>query len=150
MPQKGDIDPNVEKVIEYFRDKKEQSYEKRTNNQQVPWVRPPDWDGDLQTTDSWKALHDAFNTDKAEEDFKSAFEADSPGNSSDGILLSLQIDYLAQMERAYRARVGQSMPRALSHLSTREKGHGQQFGALKGMALEYFKKIKKQGTEGST
>lgn len=150
MPQKGDIDPNVEKVIEHFRSKKEENYEKRTTNEQVPWIRPPGWNGDLQTTDSWKAVHDAFNTDDAEEKFKAAFEASNPGNSSDGILLSLQIDYLAQMERAFRARVGQSLPRTLAHLSTREKGHGQQFGALKGMALEYFKKIKKQGTEGTS
>lgn len=149
MPQKGDVDPNVEKVIEYLRSKKEQNYAKRTNNEQVQWLRPPDWDADLQTTEAWKALHAAFNTDKAEEQFNEAFDPESPGNSSDGILLSLQIDYMAQMERAYRARLGQSLPRSLAHLSSREKGHGQQFGALKGMALEYFKKIKKQGSEGT-
>jgi hypothetical protein len=147
--QKGDIDPNVEKVIEHLRSEKEKNYEKRTNNGQVNWLRPPDWDADLQTVEAWQALHAAFNTDKAEEWLNLAFEKDDPGNSCDGILLTLQINYMAQMERAYRARVGHSVPRALAHVSTREKGHGQQFGALKGLALEYFKKIKKQGSQGT-
>ena len=77
-----------------------------------------------------------------------AYQPGSPGNTSDGVVLSLQIDYAAQAERAFRARTTQTFPRALAHLSTREKGHGQDTGAFTGQALNYFTAIIKQGSEG--
>ena len=152
MPQKTtSVDENLSKVVDHFRSLKEQSYQSRTNNDAVPWVRPPvgDWDGDLQTKQGLIDLHAAFNTDQAEEFLKKTFTDSKPGNSSDGMVNLLQIEYAAQMERAYRAR-HQSMPRALAHYATREKGHGTQTGALSGASIEYFLLLIKQGTEAGS
>ena len=153
MPQKGIVDPNLEKLIRDMASHNERAYTSRTDNNAVPFMRPAvsedtEWDGDIQTKSGLKDIHRAFNTDVAEDALISAFTPKDPGNSSDGIVLSLQIDYAAQAERAFRARHTQSFPRALAHYSTREKGHGQAEGALTGQALDYFTHIIKQGSEG--
>jgi hypothetical protein len=150
MAQKGLVDPHLEIMLQHFTKSKKESYSKRTTNDAVPWFRPPleGWDGDLQTEEGLITIHDAFNTDKAEAALIEAYQPGSPGNTSDGVVLSLQIDYAAQAERAFRARTTQTFPRALAHLSTREKGHGQDTGAFTGQALNYFTAIIKQGSEG--
>lgn len=146
MAQAAVLDENLDALISHFKQLNEQAYEKRTNNEGVEWFRPEigDWDGDLQTEEGLKGIHKAFNTDEAEEALIDAFKPEG-GNSSDGIALSLQIDYAAQAERAFRARVSQSFPRALAHYSAREKGHGQDKGALKGALIEYINLIISQG-----
>jgi hypothetical protein len=153
MGQKALVDPNLDSLIRHLSQQKVQSSVSRANNRGVPWMRPKlddsDWDGSLQTEGALIDIHDAFNTDKAEEALIEAFDASDPGNSSDGIVLSLQIDYAAQAERAFRARTTQSFTRSLAHTSARDKGHGQQSGALVGQALDYFTHIIKQGSEGS-
>lgn len=149
MPQKTkNVDPNLETVVNHFKDLKNEAYTKRTNNEAVPWVRPPtgEWDGDLQSEAGLIALHKAFNTDEAEENLKKTYSDKEAGNSSDTIVNLLMIEYAAQAERAYRAR-HQTMPRALAHFAVREKGHGRESGALRGAALEYFTLLIKQGTE---
>jgi hypothetical protein len=120
MAQKGLVDPHLEIMLQHFTKSKKESYSKRTTNDAVPWFRPPleGWDGDLQTEEGLITIHD------------------------------VQIDYAAQAERAFRARTTQTFPRALAHLSTREKGHGQDTGAFTGQALNYFTAIIKQGSEG--
>ena len=146
MAQQALIDPNFQKLISHLQEIKNGAYAKRTTNEAVEWVRPPleDWSGDLQTEGGLKQLHSAFQTDTAEEALIKSFEPDN-GNSSDGIALSLQIDYAAQAERAYRARVYQPFHRSLAHFSAREKGHGQQTGALHGSTIDYINLIIKQG-----
>ena len=151
MPQKTkNVDPNLEAVVDHFKTLKNESYLKRTDNDAVPWVRPPTgaWDGDLQSKAGLVALHDAFNTDEAEENLKNTYSDEEPGNSSDTIVNLLMIEYAAQAERAFRAR-HQTMPRALAHLAVREKGHGRESGALRGAALEYFTLLIKQGIESA-
>lgn len=146
MAQAAILDANLDALISHFKQLNEQAYGKRTNNEGVEWFRPEigEWDGDLQTEEGLKGIHKAFNTDEAEEALIEAFKPES-GNSSDGIALSLQIDYAAQAERAYRARVSQTFPRSLAHYSAREKGHGQDKGALKGALIEYINLIISQG-----
>lgn len=146
MAQQALIDPNFQKLITHLQGIKNGAYSKRTTNEAVEWVRPPldGWSGDLQTEGGLKQLHEAFQTDKAEDALIKSFEPDN-GNSSDGIALSLQIDYAAQAERAYRARVYQPFHRSLAHLAAREKGHGQQTGALHGTTIDYINLIIKQG-----
>lgn len=107
------------------------------------------WEGGLQTEEDLINIHSAFETDTAEEKLIEAFNPKDSGNSSDGILLPLQIDYMAQAERAYRSRATHTFPRTLAHLSTREKGHGQQTGVFLGQALDYFVLILKQGASST-
>lgn len=145
---KAELDENLNKVLNHFASLKQNSFEKRTNNQQVEWVRPPKesgWNGDLQTEQGLIDLHKAFNTDKAEEKLIEACNPDEPGTSSDGIALTLQIEYMMQAERAYRARVYQPFHRSLAHLATREKGHGQDTGPFLGQVIEYINLLIKRG-----
>ena len=152
MPQKTtEVDPNLQKLVEHLTAKKKESSELRTTNEAVPWMRPPldsaGWDGDLQTEQGLIDLHEAFNTDEAEEKLADAFDpGGAPGNSSDGIVLTLMLDYAAQAERALRAR-HQTFPRAIAHYANREKGHGRDKGPLMGASSGYFTSIIKQGTE---
>jgi hypothetical protein len=103
------------------------------------------WEGSLQTEADLIAIHSAFETQIAEKRLISAYDPSDPGNSSDGILLSLQIDYMAQAERAYRSRATHTFPRTLAHIATREKGHSQPTGVFLGQALDYFILLLKQG-----
>lgn len=105
------------------------------------------WEGDLLTAQDLIKMHSAFETDKAEQKLIETYTEGDSGNSSDGIVLSLQIDYLAQAERAYRSRTTHTFPRMLAHLSTREKGHGQPTGVFLGQALDYFMLLLKQGAD---
>lgn len=107
------------------------------------------WEGGLQTEEDLIKIHTAFETDIAEGKLIEAFNPDDSGNSSDGIVLPLQIDYMAQAERAYRSRATHTFPRTLAHLSTREKGHGQQTGVFLGQALDYFVLLLKQGASST-
>lgn len=149
--QKGLIDSNLQKALQHFAQEKKQAYDQRiANGEPVPWFRAPlgEWDGDLQTEAGLKAIHKSYNTDDAEAALIVAYNPGAPGNTSDGILLSLQIDYMAQAERAFRARTTQSFPRALAHVAAREKGHGEQKGVFLGQALDYFILLLKQGAGG--
>lgn len=103
------------------------------------------WEGGLLTEQDLIKIHTAFETNIAEEKLIEAFNPKDSGNSADGIVLPLQIDYLAQAERAYRSRATHSFPRSLAHISTREKGHGQPTGVFLGQALDYFILLLKQG-----
>jgi hypothetical protein len=107
------------------------------------------WEGGLQTEQNLIDIHTAFETDTAEGKLIEAFNPNDSGNSSDGIVLPLQIDYMAQAERAYRSRATHTFPRTLAHLSTREKGHGQQTGVFLGQALDYFVLLLKQGASST-
>ena len=153
MGQTALVDPNLDALIRHLAHQKLRASFLRASNAPVPWLRPKlddsDWDGSLQTEEALVDVHDAFNTDKAEQALVDAFDPKILGNSSDGIVLSLQIDYAAQAERAFRARTTQSFTRSLAHASARDKGHGQPAGALIGMALDYFTHIIKQGSSGS-
>lgn len=103
------------------------------------------WDGSLRTKEDLIAMHAAFETQVAEEKLMATYDASDPGNSSDGILLPLQIDYMAQAERAYRSRATHTFPRTLAHLASRENGHSQPTGVFLGQALDYFILLLKQG-----
>lgn len=153
MGQKALVDPQLDALIRHLAQKKQQASVLRTANQAVPWLRPKlddsGWDGDLQSETGLIAMHEPFNTDKAEQALIDTCDPANPGNSADGIVLSLQIDYAAQAERAFRARTTHSFTRSVAHLTAREKGHGQPTGALIGQALDYFTHIIKQGSAGS-
>jgi hypothetical protein len=147
--QKAVIDKNLQKVIEHFAKLKGEAYSQRTVSDAVPWFRPAvgdEWEGALQTEEDMIAIHKAFQTDEAEEKLIEAYTPGNAGNVGDGVVLPLQIDYMMQAERAYRARVSQSFPRAVAHVASRERGHGQPNGVFLGQALKYFTTLLKQGS----
>lgn len=146
MAQKGLIDQNLQALLLHLRDLKEANAEARSRGGQVTHLRPTveHWDGDLASKTGWINLHKAFNTDMAETALIDAHTADDPGNSGDDIALTLQLDYAAQMERAYRARATMPFPRMLAHVTGRERGHANQRGVLAYGLLRYVDSILKQ------
>ena len=148
MAQKGVIDDNLQEVLQAFAAAKVQAAEGRKFNSAIPLFRPPlnSWTGGMQTAQALTDIHKSFNTDMAENALISAFNPEDPGTNADSILLSLQIDYMAQAERAYRARVAQGFIRSLAHVTARENAHGQPRGIFLGQTLNYFIDLFKQGS----
>lgn len=143
MPQQGIIDDNLRNVLLHLRRLKETNAEARCRGKQVVNLRPDttEWSGDLASLQGVIDIHKAFNADKAEEALIRTHNVDSPGNAGDDIALPLQIDYAAQMERAYRARAAMPFPRMLSHVAGRERGHGLPRGILAFGLLRYAESV---------
>jgi len=149
VAQKGLIDSNLRDVLLHFRELKETNAAARQRSEQVKNLRP-DASGsamDLATRAGWVAIHDAFNTDQAETALIKAHDASDPGNAGDDIALPLQIDYAAQMERAYRSRTTMPFPRMLAHVAGRERGHADQRGVLAFGLLRYAENVLKQASD---
>lgn len=140
------MDSHLQAVLEHIRDQKAQQHLARIRGEQVKDTRPKpaDWDGDLATTAGLVALHKAFSTEQAEKELIEAHSTENPGNTGDDIALSLQIDYAAQMERAYRAKTSMPFPRMLAHVAGRELGHGDPVGVIAFGLIEYVQRIVKQ------
>jgi hypothetical protein len=148
--QKSIVDSNFETVINEFSDKKKEAYDQLTANKVIQWFRPPlgAWSGGLQTEEDLKAIHTAFQTDEAEEALIDTLKPGEPGVNGDLITLPLQIDYMAQAERAFRSRHTQTFPRAIAHIAARSKGHGNDTtGVFKGQVLGYIKNIMKKSAK---
>lgn len=148
MPQKAKIDSNFEAVLKELARKKREAGDRLNANRVVPWFRPTvnssGWAGGLQSNEDLVQLHRVFNTDEAEEALIDAYQPDpkKSGNTGDNIVLPLQIDYMAQAERAFRARHSQGFPRAIAHLTARSKGHGnEKKGIFNAQVLDYIKRI---------
>lgn len=143
MGQKGQLDSHLQAVLERIREQKEQQAIARSRGEQVKDTRPKaaDWNGDLATTTGLIDMHKAFNTDQAEKELIEAHKVEDPGNTGDDIALTLQIDYAAQMERAYRAKSAMPFPRMLSHVAGREAGHGDAVGVIAFGLTEYAQRI---------
>lgn len=143
MPQHGIIDDNLRNVLLHLRQLKADNAEARSRSEQVANLRPDTsvWSGDLASQQGFIEIHKAFNTDKAEEALIRTHDATNPGNAGDDIALPLQIDYAAQMERAYRARTTMPFPRMLAHVTARERGHGMPRGILAFGLLRYAESV---------
>jgi hypothetical protein len=149
MAQQSLIDPNLSKVLVQLAKLKKKAAQARRQNKPVGWLRPAVdiANIDITTLNGLKGLRAVFNTDKAEEALIKAATPGSIGNSSDMIVLPSQIDYMQQLERAYRARY-QTFPRAVAHLAGRELGHGSDNGVIAGLPIRYFTDLISQGATG--
>jgi hypothetical protein len=150
MSQQGLIDPNVSKVLEHLGTLKKEAALARSENRPVKWLRPATNGASVNfnTDAGLRAIHDLFNTDKAEDALIRATTPGSIGNSADGVALTLQIDYMQQLERAYRARF-QTFPRSVAHATGRETGHGRPNGPIRGQTIRYFTELLQQGADGA-
>ena len=70
-------------------------------------------------------------------------DAESPGNVGDLINTNTQIEYLAMVERAFRARHTMSFPRGVAHASARRHGQGGDKGPLKFSVMKYLEDLQK-------
>jgi len=141
---KADVDPNFETQVKELQQQNQQLVPEALKGAQPKWLMPKKegWSGDLF---DWEGMHKAFNRDKSNEDFKKAIEdAKSPGTTGDLAVTTTQIDILAVMERAFRARHTMGRPRAFAHAMARRKGHGNDKGPLVQCQLEYVRGLVKE------
>lgn len=99
----------------------------KSPSQTRPWQVPPAsaWDGDLTAVDQ---LEKAFDRAEIEENHAEVIgDLESPGTAGDVISLKLQNDYVAAMERAFRARHATPV-RCMAHAAGRRAGHGHSAG----------------------
>lgn len=140
-----DIDPVYNEQVVRLRTLADEEQKARIKTDQSAWMIPElkDWDGNLF---DWEGMAEAFKREKANEQFEDAHkEGTAPGVGADSIVTTLQVDYLAIMERAFRARHLSRRPRTIIHAMGRKRGHGHNEGTLTQSALEFIHNTIKQG-----
>lgn len=143
---KVNIDPVFEDQVRNLQQKAAAEAAARLAGGQVPWMTPKlgegedDYDGDLF---DFEGMAQPFNREGPNQQAVEAMTAENPGVSGDFILASIQVDYLACMERAYRMRHTMRRPRALAHTTARKRGHGHERGPLVQSVLEYARGVEK-------
>jgi hypothetical protein len=150
MPQKAVIDEKLLKMFEELQ-REAQSFESQATLgiASAPFSPWGDEDpADLQIAGSADApLSEAFRLQQAEDALIAAYNVESPGNTGDNLVLTTQLDYVAQMERAYRARHLQSFPRMIAHTVNRKKLHADPVGLFGGQVLGLLTTMLEQGAE---
>lgn len=122
---KGNIDPLFLKQLEELREHTDKQATAAISSDARVWQIPTD-----QTTDmrNIAGLKTGFDRDTIGQNFSSLIEdGGSPGTAGDVVAVKTQSDYVAMLERAYRARHA-GVIRCLAHAAARRKGHGNSAG----------------------
>ncbi len=94
-------------------------------------------------------MDQAFDREAINQNFAELFAAsDNAGTIGDATSLKLQGDYVAVVERAYRARVATPL-RCMAHAAARRAGHGHAAGVFTGGVLQYAQDAIKAGQIGA-
>lgn len=102
-----------------------------------PIVDRNKWDGDLFNLED---ISKAFSREELDEDFLKVIDPANPGVIGDLVSISLQGDWLATQERAFRAR-HQTPVRAWMHAAGRRRGHGHDAGVIRQGLLRYVENL---------
>ena len=121
----------------------ETEQEDRRQSKQCQWQMPPkkDWSGNLF---KWSELDTPFDSEDPNQELIDVVAAsENPGNAGDLINTNSQIEYLAMMERAFRARHTMTFSRGVAHCSARRHGQSKEGGPLKRSVLKYLEDLQK-------
>lgn len=141
-----DVDPNFQRQVQACRTSAAQEAETRQTGNASQTMAPVnnDWSGDLF---DWDGIHQAFHRDRANSQMIEAMQdSRDSGVVGDLIAATMQIETLAVMERAYRARHTMRFPRAVAHALGRKYGHGHVQGAFSRGMLEYVRGLIKESS----
>jgi hypothetical protein len=139
---KVNMDPKFQDRLNDLRDHAKKESDDRKLGNQVKWFRPKDWDGDLF---QWQQIEDPFKRDQANNEGVDAIKSPkAPGVTGDVVAASTMIETLSLQERAFRVRHTMRRPRAVAHMLSRKKGHGDPKGAFQQNGIEYINQILKQ------
>jgi hypothetical protein len=146
-----EVDPNVEGQIRQLRERAKEEAEARKGGTQTQWLMPTlegEWDGDLFDIEG---ISESFNRDGANDKFEEATkDAEDSGVVGDLVSATLQVDFMACMERAFRQRHTMRRPRTFAHMAARRQGHGNERGTLTQTNLEFIRNIIKQSQAQSS
>ena len=121
---RSDVDPVLSQQIDALQTQAKAEALARLQGNQSQWMMPAPlkWDGDLTDFEGMAAMFDRTQANAWFEDATTS--GDSPGDTGDLIVTTTMIDYLACMERAFRARHTMGRTRAMCHAMARKAGHG--------------------------
>lgn len=144
---KADVDPNLHAQVKELQKQQAANAEARANGNAGKWLMPKlgEWDGDLF---DWEGMAEPFDRSASNDAFAEAVNPASPGTTGDVVVIGLQVDLLATMERAFRSRHLMSRPRAAALAAGREAGHGHDAGPLVQSLLEHVRQIVKESKGG--
>lgn len=133
------VDPNLEIQLKSLETQANAEQQAVLQGNQAQWMMPVlvNWSGDLF---DFTGMHSPFNRDQSNNWFVDAIsDPDNPGTTGDLVLTTLQVDWMACAERAFRARHTMRRPRAVAHAMGRKAGHGDDKGPLVQCVLEYLR-----------
>jgi hypothetical protein len=148
---KADMDAKFETLLRDLADQAGIEAVVRVVGGQVKWMMPDDsesgWPGDLFLLEE---LGTPFDREAINDMFRDVIaDPHKPGTSGDVVLTTTQIEYLAVMERAFRARHTMRRPRATVHAMGRKAVHGDPGGTFYRGVLDYLTGVKKMAGGGS-
>ena len=112
---------------------------------QRPWqtgAEGTDWPGDPLDI---PGIADAFNRDEIGGNYAECLsDPTSPGTTGDAQALTLQSDWLAMQERAFRVRHETSVRSAI-HAAARRRGHAHEKGVVAVGVVKYVEDLIKRG-----
>lgn len=135
----GKLKSLIDDLVTQF---KEESSQRKTNDG-VKWTMPPKsgWDGDIF---KWNQMDKPFDSKQPNQELtQTVSSGKSPGRTGDLINTNTSIDYLAAMERAFRARHTMTFPRNVAHATARIHGLSKDKGPLKLAVMKYLEDLQK-------
>lgn len=144
MPTKARVIAAFEKRIVDLQEHAGVEAEARKQGNPVPWFRPTGATVDPFDTQS---LEDGFDRTEANEDFNRVVNLADPGTTGDLIAVVTMVDYLATMQRAFRARHTASRARTAAQSAARKQGHGSTRGVFNQLPLEYVRNVLRRAAE---
>lgn len=139
---KVNMDPKFQDRLQEMKQHSKKEKDKRKTGDQVPWYRPKDWDGDLF---KWQEFEEPFKREQANNEGVDAIKTpESPGVTGDLVAAVTMIEMLSIMERAFRVRHTMRRPRAVAHMLSRKKTHGEAKGVFVRNGTEYINQVMKQ------
>jgi len=132
---KVDMDPVFQRQLERVQQLcQEQEQQLRTGGQ-IRWMRPTGWNGNPF---DHTGMATPFDRSKSNNDAVRAIESpNTPGVVQDIINACTMVDYLAVMERSFRARMTMNRSRRFAHLAGTRHGQGSSLGVFKECGIEF-------------
>ncbi len=142
---KAKVHPVFRENAEQLRADAENVEQALLNRAQRKWQILPlrDWNGDpLDVPD----ISGKFDRAEIHENYTECLsDPESPGTTADTQALTLQNDWVAMQERAFRTRHATSVRSAL-HAAGRRKGHAHEQGVIQTGLVKYIQDVIKRGS----
>lgn len=146
VTQKGTIHDRFRLQAAALQKEASQISDATLGNVQRPWQigdEAEGWDGDPLNIGGTTIAFDRAEIGQAYASCLS--DPGSPGTTADTMALTLQSDWLAMQERAFRCRHETSV-RASIHAAARRAGHAHEQGVIKTGVVGYIQSILKRGS----
>jgi hypothetical protein len=141
---KGKIHDVFQQNLEDLTEKADQQAQASRSAEPRPWNRPEKAKDPLDIA----GITDAFDRSEIDTNFSELLQdPESPGTCGDVICVKTQGDYVAEIERGFRARHATPV-RCICHSMARRKGHSKPNGIFLGGVLVHVQNALKSGQGG--